>query len=369
MSLSATNRGANDEDIAAPMPPALAALKRRLQFSGWLQFALPFGLALALGLLSLILLAFGFAGGSRVLTVLSGLALVLGVFEVAALKLRLFTLPDRDHRPIPGDIFEVMAKRRSVRSFQPVPLAPADLSAVRSLLTQHVSLDAAHTLVQGEVRAEFVEQRITVWPGIGAQNFLIVVVPKVYDRLAVIEAGRALEHVVLGLTARGVATCWIGPGTDLRSAQEALGGRFDPARDHVLCTIAIGYESRWKPLLVRLMRVAMHRRKPLADLVFDVAPGLPAPLHHKGLKPYRPVIEACRRAPSSYNGQTTRLILREDAQGLRSARLCAEEGSRFYAPLALGIWAAHWEAGTKAIGRQGQWQLHSPPAPMAGKAA
>ncbi|MBV7410440.1 nitroreductase family protein [Maritimibacter sp. DP1N21-5] len=343
-----------------------SALWRRLQFSGWLQFALPFALALGLGLLALVLRVFGLGTVGVVVAVLAGLVLGLGLFEVALLKLRLFALSDRDHRPVPGDVFAVMAARRSVRSFQPLALAPSDLAAVRSLLSQHTSIDAAHALVQGEVRAEFVEQRITVWPGIGAQSFIVIVVPARYDRMAVIEAGRALEHVVLGLTARGVGTCWIGPGTDRRSAEAALGSRFDPTRDHVLATIAVGYESRWKPLLARVMRLWGSRRKPLADLVYDSAPGLPAPLHHKALKPLRPLFDACRRAPSSYNGQTTRIILREDAEGLASVKFCATEGSRFYAPLALGISFAHWEAGMRAIGRPGQVQLWQPPAPMAG---
>lgn len=93
---------------------------------------------------------------------------------------------------------------------------------------------------------------MTVWPGVGAHEFLVAIAPRSYDRLALIDVGRNLQKVVLHATRMGVATCWIGPGADQSSVIKHLGDRFDPDRDHVVCICAVGYRSRFQPLSIRV---------------------------------------------------------------------------------------------------------------------
>ena len=76
--------------------------------------------------------------------------------------------------------------------------------------------------------------------------------------------------------------------------------------------------------------------------------------------------EVCQWSPSSFNGQTTRCAaVTERIEGEdRIVRFdfCASTGSRYYAPVALGIWCANWETGCEALGQPGQFAVLSPDA-------
>lgn len=357
-------RGNNAGDLAVPFAPdRLVAVKERLQFTGWLQYLIP--LAFGIGLTGIGSLAMRVWPTGWLLA--PGLLLIArGLFDIVVVKLGLVALPDRTPRPVTGDAFAVMKARRACRSFQRRPLSDADRAFVLDRVDHHTETGRAGALTDMPVRAELIDAPLTVWPVVGAQQFLAVIGPADYDRLAVIESGRALQHVVLDLTERGIATCWIGPGADRTSVESALGQRFDAHRDHVLCVIAIGYSSHWKPFLARVMALVMHRRRALSDLVFDGAPGVPARLDRAPLRRLRPVFEACRWAPSSYNSQTTRAVVEIKDKSLIQVSFCALEDSRYYAPLAEGIWVANWERGVAALGLAGRLAPCPEPFPIAG---
>jgi hypothetical protein len=86
-----------------------------------------------------------------------------------------------------------------------------------------------------EIRFEYVRAKLTVWPAVGAREFLVAIAPASYSRLAIINIGRSLQLVVNDATRAGIATCWIGPGADQSSVVEHLGDSFDPTRDHIIC--------------------------------------------------------------------------------------------------------------------------------------
>lgn len=344
----------------------LSRLFRTALFSGWLQFMPPFGLALALAAASFTGFLLGWSGRGWALGGLAALFFLWGLFDLIVIKLRLVSLPERALTPPTGDAFAVMRARRAVRAFQPRKLDNIDRAFVTERLTHHTAADSAHAIAQGRMRAVLLDAPLTVWPSVGAQSFIVVLGPKAYDRLAVIEAGRAVQHVVNEAVARGLATCWIGPGADHALVAAALGAEFDAAQDHILCVVAIGYESRYKPFFIRLAALSGKRRKPMMDLVFEEAPGLPAPMKRAPFKALAPALEAVRWAPSSYNSQTSRIILVSEDKTLLKAQFCATEGSRFYAPLALGIWCANWETGMEALGYSGRWRALDAPRPIAG---
>ncbi|MGH1367496.1 MAG: nitroreductase family protein [Maritimibacter sp.] len=371
MSNSEQSQGANADDLAPPIPDNAVShgiwrLKTHLQFSGWLQFFPPFFVALLLALLGAAFIALG--GGWLGRAILAG-ALVLaalGLFDVVVSKLRLIRLPEPTPTPVEGDVFAMMHARRATRAFQPKPLENVHRTLIKERLDFHTAIDSADAIEQGVMRAVLLDAPLKVWPAFGAQTFVVVLGPKTYNRLAVIEAGRAVQHVVNEATAAGISTCWIGPGADRSSVEAALGAQFDASQDHVLCVVALGYGSRYRPLLIRLAAFTGKRRKPMADLMFEEAPGLPAPLGRAPYKGLRPVLEACRGAPSSYNSQTSRLIMTRQDKTLIKAQFCCEEGSQYYAPLALGIWCANWETGMKALGVEGRWITLEEPRALAG---
>lgn len=344
----------------------LARLMRRAMFSGWVQYAPPFAIALAFFAASYTGFLLGWSGRGWALGALAGLFLIWGFFDLIIIKLRLVALPDLTPSPRTGDAFALMRARRAVRSFQPRKLDNIDRAFVTERIEHHTALDSAHAIAQGRMRAVLLDAPLPVWPSVNAQSFIVVLGPKTYDRLAVIEAGRAVQHVVNEAVARGLATCWIGPGADHAHVTAALGADFDADRDHILCVVAIGYESRYKPMFIRLAALAGKRRKPVMDLAFDEAPGLPAPMKRAPFKALAPAVEAVRWAPSSYNSQTSRMIFVCEDSKLLKVQFCAAEGSRYYAPLALGIWCANWETGVEALDQRGRWRALDAPRHIAG---
>lgn len=343
-----------------------ARLSSKLRFSGWVQFLFAFAIALPLAALAWAGFALGAGGTAAVLAGLAGLFALLGVLDVAIGKLGLIALPERRPAPIDGKPLAALMARRTTRAFHPVPLSDTHRTLVQDRLEFHTAIDSAEAIAQGRMRAVLVEKPLVVFPGYGAQSFIVVLGPKTYDRLSVIEAGRAVQHVVNEATAAGIATGWIGPGAQRASVQAALGDAFDGARDHVLCVVALGYPARYVPLFLRVAALSGAKRKPLADLIFEEAPGLPAPLTRAPYKALLPAFEACRRAPSSYNAQSTRMILSATEKEVTKAQICALEGSQYYAPLALGIWCANWETAMEALGQPGRWVRLEAARPIAG---
>ena len=165
----------------------------------------------------------------------------------------------------------------------------------------------------------------------------------------------------------GVATCWIGPGADHTSVVRHLGDRFDPEADHIVCVCALGYRSRYVPAFIRVMQRAQHRRLPLTSLFF-AGPDFREPLDVAAppFAAFQRCYEVCQWSPSSYNSQTTRCVGAEETQdgALQGLRFdfYAATASRFYAPVALGIWCADWEAGCEALGIEGHFDVLPPEA-------
>jgi nitroreductase len=233
-------------------------------------------------------------------------------------------------------------------------------------------MDSARTQSQPDrllgkspIRFEYVDAPLTVWPVIGAHEFLVAIAPREYDRMAVIDVGRSLQKVVLHATRMGVATCWIGPGADQKSIVRHLGDRFDPDKDHVICVCAVGYASWFKPLLIRFITLGQHRRLPLTSLFF-ADPHFEKPLDADAppFDSFGRCYEVCQWSPSSYNGQTTRCAAvverRDGEERLLRFDFCTATTSRYYAAVALGIWCANWETGCEAQDIRGHFSVLTP---------
>ncbi len=210
----------------------------------------------------------------------------------------------------------------------------------------------------GAIRLEYVAASRLAWTVEGAHEFFVAIAPRAYDRLALIDVGRSLQKVVLRATQMGVATCWIGPGANQSNVVEQLGDRFNPDKDHVVCICALGYRSRFQPLFIRVVERIQHRRLPLESLFFaDPHLRVPLDIDVDPFVSFGRCYEVCQWSPSSYNAQTTRCAAVTETEGAdqKVARFdfYTTTTSRFYAPVALGIWCANWEAGCEALGIPG----------------
>jgi nitroreductase len=264
---------------------------------------------------------------------------------------------DLQVRPRDGlDAFDLMRSRRSCRSFQPGNLTDEHRREIMAAVARYTRQD--FLIGEAPVRFEYIAAPLTVWPTVGAHEFLVAIAPKTYARDAVIDVGRSLQHVVLDATRHGIATCWIGPGADHASILKALGDRFDTERDHIICVCAVGYESRYRPLFIRLMQVGQHRRRPLPDLFYADAVGeQPLDVASRPYSEFGRTYEACQWSPSSFNGQTTRAVGRAGATdaGRVAFDFYAATASKYYAAVALGIWLADWETGCEALSIPGRF--------------
>jgi len=255
-----------------------------------------------------------------------------------------------------------MLSRHSNRSFQSRNLTTEHHAELMKVLRQYSQLD--HQLGQQPVRFEYISAALKVWPVVGAHEFLVAIAPSEYNRLSIIDVGRSLQKIVLHATRLGLASCWIGPGADQSSIVEHLGDKFDSAKDHVICVCAIGYESIYKPLFIRFLRRLQHKRLPLSELFFCINMlNTPIDVESKPLSDFGRCYEACRWSPSSYNSQPTRCTaVIEPVNGQQKLTrfdfYCAT-ASRYYAPVALGIWCANWETGCEALKRNGHFTVLS----------
>jgi nitroreductase len=344
---------------------ALWRTKTRLQFTGWLQY-LPN--AVAALVCFLVAIAGWMVGYLPALlfwppVVIGSVLLLVLMFDVCTVKFGLRPLEPLPKRKDGLGAFDLMRTRRSCRSFQTRDLTPEDHAELMESV--RVQSEPSSLLGDHPIRFEYVAAPLTVWPVVGAHEFFVAIAPREYNRLAVIDVGRSLQRVVTQATRMGLATCWIGPGADHESILRHLGTRFDPEEDHIICVCAVGYASRFMPLMLRLIPAIQHRRLPLISLFF-ADPHFRQPLETEShpFNRFGRCYEVCQWSPSSFNGQPTRCAaVVERTEGEESQLrfdFCASTESRFYAPVALGIWCANWEAGCEALSIPGHFSVLKP---------
>ncbi|QRP50300.1 hypothetical protein [Amycolatopsis sp. FDAARGOS 1241] len=222
----------------------------------------------------------------------------------------------------------------------------------------HEHVRPATLIGTSPIRLEYLAAALTVWPTAGAQRD--------YDRTAMIDVGRSLPVMVLHAARMGVATCWIGPGADQTAIAAHWGERFQPGRDHIVCfnrdRVPIAVEARDRPR----DRVGAAPPPEVPSLFF-VDSGFRRPLEVSAprFSALGRTNEACQWSPSSFNSQTTRCVAVTDDAGtaVRRVDFFTATSSRYYAPVALGIWCANWEAGCTALGITGHLRVLPIPRP------
>ena len=344
---------------------SLWKLKVRLQFSGWLQYIIH-----AIWVLIMLMIAgIGWLIGYWPVVLFwlpLGIAAFLSIALVGTILIVKYGMHPTERIPASKtelNAFDLMRIRHSCRSFQSRNLTVEHRAELMKAIQIHSQ--QKQQLGQQPVRFEYVSAPLTVWPIVGAHEFLVAIAPSEYDRLSIIDVGRSLQKIVNHATRMGLATCWIGPGADQKSIIEHLDGKFEPKNDHVICVCAIGYESMFKPLLIRLIQKLQYKRLPLSELFFtDHSFKLPLKTDSPQFNEYGRCYEVCQWSPSSYNGQTTRCAAVTDRiegkERLIRFDFCAATTSRYYAAVALGIWCANWETGCVALNKRGHFAVLLP---------
>ena len=338
-------------------------VKLRLQFTGWLQYIPPLVITLVIFFIAGIVHLFGGRQVANGFAFVGYLLLTVEIFDLITVK---FRLRPRERRPKRNDdleLFDLMRARRSCRSFQTRKLTSADYNEMMESVRRH---SEETRIGKSPVRFEYISAPLTVWPTVNASEFLVAIAPIEYDRLAVMDVGRSLQKIVMDATRMGLGTCWIGPGADHKSIMKHLGDRFNPEKDHIICVCAVGYKSWFIPMFIRAFNAQFYRRLPLSSLFFaDSQMKEPLNLDAFPFNRFERTYEICQWAPSSYNGQTTRSVAvtkkngKSEAAGLERFDFYAVTESRYYAPVAVGIWCANWEMGCETLGIHGRFAVLS----------
>ncbi|MCL1127116.1 nitroreductase family protein [Shewanella surugensis] len=340
-------------------------LKVRLQFSGWLQYIIHAIWALLMWIITGVGWLVGFWPVFLFWLPL-GIATFLSISLVGTVLIVKYGMHPTERIPASKmdlNVFDLMRKCHSCRSFQSRNLSSQHHAELMEAVQHHSQQN--QQLGQQPVRFEYVNVRLTIWPVVGAHEFLVAIAPREYNRLSIIDVGRSLQKIVLHATRMGMATCWIGPGADQESIIQHLGDKFDPTKDHVICVCAMGYESMFKPFLIRLIQKLQRKRLSLSELFFtDPSFTLPLKTDSPPFNEYGRCYEVCQWSPSSYNGQTTRCAAVTDRiegeERLIRFDFCSATTSRYYAAVALGIWCANWETGCVALNKRGHFAVLLP---------
>eukprot|EP01084_Bolivina_argentea_P086625 156568_1 len=353
-----------DQENSSNSKSMLWQLKLRLQFTGWLQYAPSLLVVVIFSLFTTLTSIIGYRHTIlfNIFALLSFLFLINLFMEIITVKFALRPLESKRSTNIRNSsIFRIMRERRSCRSFQTQKLSQSDLHK----LMQYAQAQTLSSSRLGEraIRFEYLCAPLTVWPVVNAKEFLVAIAPAQYHRAAVIDVGRCLQKIVLHATKMDIGTCWIGPGASHQSVITHLGSsKFNEDKDHIICVCAIGYQSAYEPLLMRVMRWLWSSnrfgRLPLPQLLFgndmdrnaSIVPLEEDLLCTEPLARFAACFEGCRWSPSAFNAQPTRCVVVTAENRVKRLDFYASTRSRYYAAVALGIWLAHFEMGCEELG-------------------
>lgn len=291
-------------------------------------------------------------------------------------------------------LYEAVQVRISTRSYDGKPLEAADRAALEAVLAglsrERGPFGHGLRFVLVEAEPGAFSARMGTYGFIsGASAYLVAAVPR--GPGAMEDFGYLLEKAVLGATAAGIDTCWIGGLFSRGRAAQAIGVRED---EIVPAVIALGHAASRRTLLDALVTASARARtrRPLEALVrVDGAARSGAARSGAARldelpEPLRAALEAVRIGPSASNKQPWRLALTSPEasdpaettdSANRSATLSAtvSPGAGWQCELRLaedkiynsalgearmqnidmGIAMAHFEIAAGALGLPGSW--------------
>jgi nitroreductase len=251
-----------------------------------------------------------------------------------------------------GDVLAAMRQRRSVRSYQDLPVEPTlceHLLALSKAVDHLTNFPPRIALISGSEQTQHVLTYMIGSYGLvlNAPHLLVGIVPEENDA-SLLDLGYVLEQVVLRATQLGLGTCWITGSYDARRAGNSVG--LEPGEKAVaVCALGHPAQDRWGRLHSRIVRrvAAGHRRKPLRDVVFSGQWGEPWFPGDADSTLATILTHACL-APSARNRQPWRFIVMSDRVVLATVQP---------APIDGGIVMAHLTLAFAALKGGGRWEV------------
>ena len=166
------------------------------------------------------------------------------------------------------DFFEAVAKRRSVRSYEPTPVPDEALAKI--LEAARLAPSAANIQPCRFMVVRDKDKRAKIAEGCRFGRFLAkspVVIVACGDKRAsprwyTVDTAIATEHLVLAATALGLGTCWIGSFSqeEIRQLLKV------PENLEIVAMVALGYPRGKIDLMAKVLHF-VRRRKKLTNIV------------------------------------------------------------------------------------------------------
>ncbi len=203
------------------------------------------------------------------------------------------------------DIIQAMKERRSVRSYNGLPISDADHKALTEAVNEAWSPFGGSVTIRLK-RFDIKEFRPGTYGMIkNAVDYFLLGIGTSDE--SALTAGFKFEQVVLKAWMLGLGTCWIAAtfrGTDFER------GETWPEGESLRIVCPVGKASDHKSLREKIARLAIGsgRRKPFGDLFFDGDFGRPL----AATSPFAEALDMLRLAPSSTNSQPWRALVSGD---------------------------------------------------------
>lgn len=256
-------------------------------------------------------------------------------------------------------VCETIQKRRSVRTFDAIPIREQDLEK----LTEYAKTLPApfgipvkiHLLETGDTSAK----KLGTYGVIkGTKTFLGVTVPK--GALSLESVGYAFEQLVLYATHLGIGTCWLAATFD----RKAFTGAMNVSDDEWMPVISpICYPAKKRAISDSLMRAGMKsdQRKDWKELFFSG--DFNTPMERSEAGAYEQPLEMLRLAPSATNAQPWRVLRQDGAFHFyaKTAEGKGEADSPIIQRVDVGICASHFCLTARELGLSGALEVTNAP--------
>ncbi len=252
------------------------------------------------------------------------------------------------------DRMELVRHRRSVRTFDSVPLSTIDMEKILAFANAQENpyhLEISWKLINAG------EDRLSVPVIAGTDMYLA---GKMQRTPHAEEAfGYAFERVILYAESIGIGTTWIAGTMDRKAFEKAIeikDGEVMP------CISPLGYPAARMSLKETVMRKGIHAdsRRPFSELFFDDSFSVPLTFETAG--ELARALEMVRWAPSAVNRQPWRVVITEHAAHFyeKQSKGYVDESGWDIQKIDMGIALCHFAYGLEETGRAYHFELADP---------
>lgn len=249
------------------------------------------------------------------------------------------------------DIFDIIAARRSVRSFNGKALTDAQISDIKDCISKTSSPFGGKYTIGLATVDDGGEFRPSTYGVIkGARTYLLLSLAD--DEQSWLSGGYAMERLVLDITSRQIGSCWVSGTFSGSTFKDAIK---IPEGQKLVAVVPIGIPAEKKSFVEKVMRsfARCGTRKPFNTMFFMNNFSTPLPEDGQFAQP----LEMMRWAPSAVNAQPWRALVRGNQvdfyyQGSGNAKV-----------LDMGIGLCHFALACEALNVTGAFVHNNMPVP------